>query len=151
VVEDTWAGRDLLFLRELVDQLQLTPSTDITAQGVGTALSWDDRATLAAFQNLRRGGYLHEVAGAPRRGGDTAVDRPLDVTEKALRAVGAWPTPETALDRIIAALEAIAENTDDEDTRTRARRILAGFAGAGRQIGIAVAGAAITGQLPGAS
>lgn len=51
---------------------------------------------------------------------------------------------------MIAALEAIAENTDvDDDTRGRARKILEGVTGAGRQIGISVAAAVITGQLPG--
>lgn len=51
---------------------------------------------------------------------------------------------------MIAALEAIAESTDeDEDTRTRARRVLDGMLAGGKTIGLGVATAAITGQLPG--
>ena len=50
---------------------------------------------------------------------------------------------------MITALEAIADNTDDEDTRTRARKILDSLTGAGKTIGISVATAALTGQIPG--
>ena len=71
------------------------------------------------------------------------------VTRDGLTAAGAWPTPETAYDRMVAALEELAENAGDEDTRGRARRFLDGLTGAGKTIGISVATAAITGQLPG--
>lgn len=147
---DRWHTRDLPFLTAVCAQLEANPSTPIDAASVGRDLSINPDEVLRIFKNLQRGGYIEPIAGAPTRGGDTEVDRPLEVTEKALQAVGTWPTEETALNRIIAALEAIAENTDDDDTRTRARKILDGLAGTGRQLGIAVAGAAITGQIPGA-
>lgn len=70
------------------------------------------------------------------------------VSAEARQLVGLWPTPETALDRMIAALDAIAEHTDDEDTRTRARKVIDGLTGAGRQIGIAAATAVVTGHIP---
>ena len=52
---------------------------------------------------------------------------------------------------MIAALEAIADNTDeDEDThRARARKALDALTGAGKHIGLAVATAYATGQIPG--
>ena len=72
-----------------------------------------------------------------------------DVSGEALRQVGMWPTAETAFDRMITALQAIAVNTEDDDTRTRARKILDGLTCAGKSIGLSVATAAITGQIPG--
>ncbi|MCW2792874.1 MAG: hypothetical protein JWO76_1972 [Nocardioides sp.] len=146
--DDSWASQDLPFLVELEAQLQLSPRTPISARDVGNALSWTDIDLIRSLHNLRRGGYIRDQ-GRPRRAGAGPLITPLDVTEKALYAVGRWPTPETALNRMITALEAIAENTDDEDTRTRARKVLNGLTGAGRAIGISVAAAAITGQIPG--
>ncbi|MDN4175619.1 hypothetical protein QWY28_21840 [Nocardioides sp. SOB77] len=58
-------------------------------------------------------------------------------------------TAETALDRMIAALEAIAADTDDEDTRTRARKVIDGLSSAARLICLSVATTMATGQLPG--
>jgi DNA-binding Lrp family transcriptional regulator len=78
------------------------------------------------------------------------ASRVSGLTGDARRAVKLWPTPESALDRMIAALQTIADNTDeDEDTRGRARTILDSFKGAGREVAIAVVGAAISGQIPG--
>ncbi|CUR59652.1 hypothetical protein NOCA1190018 [metagenome] len=74
----------------------------------------------------------------------------IKLSERALRETELWPTAESGLDRMIRALEAIAENTrEDEDTRTRARRLLESLRGAGREVGISVVTAALTGQIPG--
>ncbi len=78
------------------------------------------------------------------------LDVALDVTQTALYAVGAWPTPETALDRMLAALDKIAQNTDDSGTRTNAQRTAA-WLRSSATVGLTVASAMITGQLPGAS
>jgi hypothetical protein len=79
-------------------------------------------------------------------GGGGFVSR---VSGDARRLVGSWPTPETALDRMIEALEAIAANiATDEDTRSRARKLLDGFQSAGRDVASAAARAAITSHIP---
>lgn len=70
-----------------------------------------------------------------------------EISREAQRLVGAWPSPETATDRLIAALEKIAVSSDNEDERTRARRVLDAFAGSGRQIAVGVATAVVTGQV----
>jgi len=72
-----------------------------------------------------------------------------DVSGEALRQVGIWPTAETAFDRMISSFFAVAANTENDDTRARARKILDGLTGAGKTIGLSVATAAITGQIPG--
>jgi hypothetical protein len=147
---DTWHVRDLPFLAELVDQLDACPQTWITGDDVARALSLGESDAHRALANLKRGGHVLSRPGVPLRNGDGPLEEPLEVTDLALYAVGVWPTEQTALDRMITALEAIADNTDeDQDTRTRARKILDNLTGAGRQIGISVAAAAITGQIPG--
>jgi len=104
------------------------------------------RDVMASFDTLKRTGFLDAHFSHDNSGEFSHIR----LTERGLRQTRLWPTPETALDRMIAALEAIADNTDeDEDTRTRARKILDGLGGAGRQIGISVAAAAIGGQIPG--
>ncbi len=56
------------------------------------------------------------------------------VTERAIRAAGAWPTPETLADRIVAALEDTAANGESEVERTRAQKILDGAKGVGKGV-----------------
>jgi hypothetical protein len=146
-LSDTWASRDLPVLREyarLLDEDVFMPGPS----EVAPRLDVNEDVVLRAYKNLERGGYVIPIPDSARRSGDEGCIS--DITGDALRVIGTWPTPESALDRMIDALEEIAENTNaDEDTRTRARRILEGLAGAGRTIGVTVAAAAITGQIPG--
>lgn len=145
---DTWHSRDLPFLRALVDQLELTPHTPVSAADIGIALSMDDNDVTRALRNLTRGEYV-TPRPYPRRISDGPNDAPLDVTEKALYAVGVWPSPETAADRLVAALAALADDGPDEPTRTRARIALEQVGSFGRDTLAAIAATVITGQLPG--
>lgn len=105
-----------------------------------------EEQVMRALRALESDGLVEVRWVMPARAG-----RVTRVSGEARRLVGVWPTPDTALDRMIQALEAIADNTEaDDDTRTRARKILYNLAGAGRQIGIGVATAMATGQIPGA-
>jgi hypothetical protein len=141
----TWPWREFPVLRETARII------DADTEGAGarfadvsdaTGLSADD--VLRAAHALDDGGFV-ELRMMTHNAGKF-----VGITAAARREVGLWPSPENALDRMIAALEAIATNTDDEDTRTRARKILDGLTGAGKTIGLTVAAAAITGQIPGA-
>ena len=139
---DRWAAQDHAVLVEATRRIEERGHMVAIAE-VAHALQLDIEDVMRSARNLNRGGYVTVIGGW---GG--AVTHFQDVTEKALRETGLWPTPESALDRMIAALEAIADHTDDEDTRTRARKILDGMTGAGRHIGLAAAIAVVTGQLP---
>jgi hypothetical protein len=138
---DTWHTRDLPVLREVVRGIDQGEHPG--AQGIADATGLTRAEVDRAAANLRRAGLVRAQFAA---GGQVVFFQNFD--GRALELVGAWPTPETALERIIAALEAIADNTDDEDTRTRARRILDSLSSGSRAIGLGVATAAITGQLP---
>jgi hypothetical protein len=141
---DVWAARDLPVLREIVRKLESKPVgglADIGEIAQKLDLSWED--VRRAAMNLDRAGFV-TVGGFA----ELPIAFVSDFSGQALERVGMWPTPETALDRMIAALQQIADNTDeDPDTRSRARKILDNLGGAGKQIGISVATAVITGGL----
>jgi hypothetical protein len=139
-LDDVWHSRDLPVLREVcrTNQQQRGP---VDLEPISETLGIGYEQVTAAALNLERDGLVELLYGF-----GAGVTHVKDVTGQALREVGLWPSPDTALDRMIAALQEIAANTDDEDTRSRARKILEGFAGAGRQIGVAVTAAALTGQ-----
>ena len=139
---DRWAAQDHAVLVDATRRIEERDHMVAIAE-VAHALQLDIEDVMRSARNLNRGEYVTVIGGW---GG--AVTHFQDVTERALRETGLWPAPECALDRMIAALEAIADHTDDEDTRTRARKILDGMTGAGRHIGLAAATAVVTGQLP---
>jgi hypothetical protein len=139
---DRWAAQDHAVLVDATRRIEERGHMVAIAE-VAHALQLDIEDVMRSARNLNRGEYVTVIGGW---GG--AVTHFQDVTKKGLHETGLWPTPESALDRMIAALEAIADHTDDEDTRTRARKILDGMTGAGRHIGLAAAIAVVTGQLP---
>jgi hypothetical protein len=145
-LDDTWHDRDFLVLREAARNVDVTPLAHMsgpTARDLAdrTGLSVED--TYLAMRALADAGLVQ--ARWPIDEEASEINR---LSAEARRMVGLWPTAETAADRMIAALEAIAENTDDEDTRSRARKIRDAMTGAGRDIVVAAAAAAITGQIP---
>jgi hypothetical protein len=143
LLDDVWHSRDLPVLREVCRTKEQQQRGFVDLKPISESLGLSYEEVTAAALNLERAGLVELLGGF-----GSGLPHVKDVSEQALREVGLWPSPDTALDRMVAALQAIATNTDDEDTRTRARKILEGFAGAGRQIGVTVAAAALTGQLP---
>jgi hypothetical protein len=143
---DAWLERDLPVLRAIVaysEEHNCGPRVDQLVEASGLAT---DRVRRAA-QNLARDGLI-KIRGAMGR----PVLYVTDLSSDALRHTGPWPTPETADDRMLSrALENIAKNSDDEDKRTQARRVLDVLTAAGRSIGISVVTEATSGQRPGQS
>jgi hypothetical protein len=141
-LDDVWHTRDFPVLREVCRAKEQQHGVGfVDLHPISETLGIPYEQATAAALDLERGSYVELL----QAGGSTIHVK--DVTDTALREVGLWPSPETALDRMIAALQDIAENTDDEDTRTRTRKILEAVTGAGRELGIAVAAAIIGGQL----
>lgn len=145
---DQWFQRDLVVLRDLVEHFE-SGGDIIRASEVAARVDLDEAAVRRSIKRLTDEGCLRIPGNMPRTG-DLAGEIVIDITPQALRLTGVWPTPESALDRMITTLEEIAANTDDEDTRTRAQKVLAGLTGAGKSIGVAVATAVVTGHVPGA-
>lgn len=138
---DTWHTRDLPVLRAIVKQYDATTQT-VPHQDIEAATGFDYADVQRACIALDRAGYVDTTGSL-----QTRARRIGNPSAEARRLTGQWPTPESAADRMLAALEQIAENGTTEDERSGARKVLDGFSNAGRQVAISVAGAVITGGL----
>ncbi len=142
---NTWDSRDLPVLREAVRLADENEHRPPSADTIEANLEMTPEDVQHALDALASAGLIDTVGSFDRIHMDV-----IRISGDARRLAGAWPTPEAGLDRMLAALEAIANDTStDEDTRHRARRILDALSGAGRHLGIGVATAIITGQIPG--
>lgn len=139
---DTWNNRDLPVLRTVVAYLDQNPGDALRAIAVANETGLTEQDVERAGTALRDAGLV-QVQGAA----ELNVIFFHGISAEARRVAGSWPTSETATERLIAALEHLAVHGDTEDARSRARKILDGFAGAGHQIAIGVTTAVITGQL----
>ncbi|KRF34205.1 hypothetical protein [Nocardioides sp. Soil805] len=142
---DRWNRVDLPVLRELARGAESDADVALV-DDIAARLNLRPRDVIKSYDVLQRTGFV-TATFTYDSGGEFFGIR---LSERGLRETELWPTPDSALDRMIAALQAIADNTrEDEDTRTRAQKVLESLRGAGREIGISVVTAALTGQIPG--
>lgn len=71
------------------------------------------------------------------------------MTEKGLRAVGAWPSPDQLADRLLTVLEDAAAHAGSAEERSRARRVLEALRAGGRNLLVMAAGGALGGMALG--
>ncbi|TFV49535.1 hypothetical protein [Blastococcus sp. TF02A-35] len=141
---DTWYSRDLLVLREVARAFGDDPTTTrVDVRAVATALDMDEAAVAAIGETLIDAGF------AEGRGTDWGLAFFSKVTAAGRREVGQWPSPDTAADRLMAALEAAVANAPTEEAKSRAKRILEGFRSASRDFIVDVASGVVTGQISG--
>lgn len=90
-----------------------------------------DSDTSRAFEILERSGYLHGTANLDQLPGALTVVP----TERALQLLEGWPADgEVALARLIAALQAQIDSTEDEDEKGNVRRVLDAVQGVGENV-----------------
>ncbi len=140
---DLWATYDVPVLAELVERLEVNGEPLV-----------DRPDTLAGFMSKQYGGALRrlEAHGYIKAEGSLASRDPetvTAVTEKGLRAVGAWPSPDQFADRLLAALEDAAAHAGSEEERSRARRVLEALRAGGRDLLVNAAGGALGGMALG--
>lgn len=141
-MRDLWSTQDLPVLRayaelEAEGEDLLNASDDVAANLGLTGDQFD-----ATLRRLENGRYVQ--AGATFGGSYVEA-----ITERGLREAGVWPSEQTALERMIAALDAIGENASDDDTRTKAQKFASWLRASGTTVGLSVASSVITGQVPG--
>jgi hypothetical protein len=140
-VESTWENRDLVVL-DLAVQYFDDPSVHRLGIPViveRTGLSEDDvkralRALASASPRLIKGSSADQVAFPLFLTGVTGPARQL---------VGAWPSPDSLTDRLVAALEAAASAEPNEEKRSALRHAAAVLGGMGRDIFVEVASKAL--------
>jgi DNA-binding PadR family transcriptional regulator len=141
---DTWHARELPILRLLVAEFE-AGAWRVEARSIAEKLDFTSDRVELALRYLESDGLVEQPPRESRRASGVQIQR---VTAAGLRRAGAWPTEQTALDRMLASLEAIAANTEaPDDDRSRARRILSELTGDGRNLGLAVVTAIVTGQV----
>lgn len=136
---DLWLSRDLLVLRACVaamDRENDLVMLDVIANETGLAFEDVQRSVLALDRDRLVDG-LKTTDGT-----GTRAHAIRNVAGDAYRKVGAWPTPDTMADRLLTALEDLAEYSDDQVTRTKARKALDGLGSFSRDVLVAVVGTA---------
>ncbi len=132
MTEDTWNNRDLPVLKAAVEIYDRTGRT-IKPREIEQACGLDEETVQRALRALNRESYFEKTTGS-FGGGILLVGAP---TAGALRVAGQWPTPEAQLERMVAALEAAAndEGRDDEE-RSRFRQAILTLRGTAYQLAI---------------
>lgn len=148
MVDDTWTAHELPVLAYLVERFEAPDALDVRAAEIAQTL---DLPPIDVGRSLRKLAdatppYVSVYAPAAELRDPDLV---YDVTERARRAVGQWPTAESVADRLVAALNAAAEREPDEEKRSWLRRTAAWFGGAGRDFAVEVGAAVVSRQLGG--
>lgn len=139
---DTWVSTDLPVLSAAIELCLEAPGQLHRFHELVNHLSLPSEMVRAAMLRLDAASpsFLKIVT---EWGDDDGLDIVLfsQPTERGLRLVGAWPTPESALDRLIQAMETQAQQAGSEAERSKARDVAAWFGSAGRDFMInAIAG-----------
>jgi len=145
-LQDVWSTRDFPVLAAIARQLEsgedflfehpISAETGLTREQVIRAVVALNKAHFIEVQ-------INEAAGGVLSVAVTGI------TERGMRQVGLWPSADEAADRLIAALNTLAEQAPTEDERNRWQKVRDGVLGASRDMVVGVATAVITGQLPG--
>ena len=144
-MQQTWANRDLPVLTALVEYIDVGEQLNGATTAEITGLSVDEVERAIRALDSEDPPFLIDVSFDMGGGWDVR-----GVTGKARRAVGAWPTPDTVADALLARLQEIVDDEDAQpETRERARAGLKGLASMGRDVLVGVTASAIGAGLLG--
>lgn len=134
---DLWTTRDLPVLRALVEHFDdpHANDSDLDLAG-GTGLDGDQVERALATLSRAEPPYISGTGAWGSRGVPVKIH---SVTERAYRAVGAWPTAEGLTDRITAAFADAADAEPDPEQKSKLRSTAAWLGGAGRSVVLDVA------------
>jgi hypothetical protein len=141
---DTWYGRDLSVLVEVVRRFDEEPTGRVSMWEVADASGLSEDDVIRAAQALTNAGLV-TTSGTMTK----SMESFRGVSTEARRHAGLRPSPEAVADRLVAALQAAADSASEGEPRTRARRALDAFVAAGRDFAVDVAAGFTTKQLGG--
>jgi hypothetical protein len=144
-VQETWQGRDLPVLEAIVQAADEHGFVDVRNLDVGGLDREAVKRAVVALVGEDPPFFTGVEGGAGGR-----YELIMGVTGHARRAAKAWPSPETLADRLIAELARAADSAEDEQTRSRLRRIAVWFGSAGRDVLVAAMGQAMAAGTLGA-
>lgn len=131
---DSWNERHLPVLRSAVARFEA--DGDVHGAQIADDTGLPQHIVDRTAKELRQMGYLDAYfSGEGFWINELSID--------ARRIGGAWPTPETLADRLIAALEQAVADAPDEAERSRRRKALDGFLSFGRDLIVNASGSAL--------
>lgn len=136
---DTWVTRDLPVLRAIVD-LYEEDGDQISIRAIERRSGMDGDTVQRALRRLMtRPSFLGDVTNTAQ-GIIVYIEAP---TADALRVAGAWPSPETMVERLVAALEdAAADDGRPDEQRSKLKQLAVGVRSVGYQVAIGALGGA---------
>lgn len=144
LLNDVWESRDFPVLREVARRADVKPTglyLPVSEVEEAAGLSHDD-VQRAAWWLLRAGLVEVDVRG-------DSIKAFQGVSSEGRTRVGLWPSPDTAGDRLTAALTQAMEQASTPEEKSRVRKILDLFAEGGKDFAVAVGAGVMTGQLGG--
>jgi hypothetical protein len=141
-MDSSWETRELVVLEAAVRHFDDPDAASLDPSQIAQMTGLDESSAMRALRSL-------VTAAPPYVVGVTTAEFAFptmltDVTERARRTVGQWPTPEGLSNRIVAAIEEVAANASSEDERSRARRVLESVGGVGKGVLTAVLAKVLT-------
>ncbi len=107
MLEDVWGPRDLPVLQALVVLAEEVGAHPLKPGAIATHLGWDEAQVQKALRDLSPEYVDLEVFPENGWAYFVSLHRPA-----ALRATGAWPSPEVTTQRLIDALQSAAQDPD---------------------------------------
>lgn len=141
MTEDTWVTRDLPVLRAVVQLYEDDENSEywIDVFDIVQKTGLAEEVVQRALRALKSSPSYFDDVSEHQRGID-AVGPP---TAAARRAVGAWPSPENVVERIVAALEQAAEDdARPDEQRGKFKQLALGISSFGYQVAINALGSA---------
>ena len=136
-IVNTWASRDLPILR--VALRRLDAGEDFVAlEEIRHELGMDVAAMRAGLKALESAwppyiNVSYTMAGPDRLGGHIN-----GVSDRTRRELGAWPSAEGLVDRLVQALDDAAQHEPEAERKSRLRAAADGLAGMARDVAVGV-------------
>jgi hypothetical protein len=140
-MDDTWGARDLPVLAALVEHFDDPDAIPWRLPDVESATGLDAGEVVRALAALDHAEppYLESISHE-----ELAYPTILTgITERARREVGAWPTPEALVDRLVAALSEAADSESDPEQKSKLRQAAQWLGGALRDVTTQVVAGAV--------
>ena len=144
MLEDVWVSRDLPVLQEVARRADGQP------RGLWLSLGEVAGATGLDEGDVERAAFALFDAGlvsVDERA--TSIVAFTGMSSRARSLVGLWPSPETAADRLVAALEQAVDRASTPEERKRSEKVLGAVLEGGRDFAVALGAGVLTGHFGG--
>jgi hypothetical protein len=137
---DTWTNRDLPVLRAAVDIFESDDDDNIETGEIARRTGFDEETVQRALRVLHKHPYLDDSGISDANGRVVFAGEP---TGDGLRAAENWPSPQGIVDRLVAALEAAAEDESrPQEERSLLKKTALTIGGAAYQVVLGALGGA---------